>query len=256
MAVCLDRTVEVPVALAAVLKTGAGLRSSRPDSSGGSPSLHFARFRRVVHHHAEAFSAATRGQRGDSRGDRRRRARACRTAECPTGVQVTPADLAYVIYTSGSTGRPKGVEIEHRSLVNFLHSMRREPGLAPEDTVLSVTTLSFDIAGLEIWLPLTTGARVVIASADESAGRGAFDRVDAERTTYRSYKRRLRRGVCCWLRAGAGKRDLKALCGGEALPRDLAQALLERVASCGTCTGRRRRRSGRRFAEWRTFRAG
>src|SRR5262249_2632704 len=71
-------------------------------------------------------------------------------------------DLAYVIYTSGSTGLPKGVEIEHRSLVNFLTAMRHEPGLAPGDTVLSVTTLSFDIAGLEIWLPLTTGAQVVI----------------------------------------------------------------------------------------------
>ncbi|HEY9225248.1 MAG TPA: condensation domain-containing protein, partial [Gemmatimonadaceae bacterium] len=73
-------------------------------------------------------------------------------------------DLAYVIYTSGSTGRPKGVLIEHRSVVNFLRSMQREPGLRADDTLLSVTTLSFDIAGLELYLPLITGARIVLVS--------------------------------------------------------------------------------------------
>jgi amino acid adenylation domain-containing protein len=137
-------------------------------------------------------------------------------------------DLAYVIYTSGSTGRPKGVEIEHRSLTNFLHSMRREPGLARENTVLSITTLSFDIAGLEIWLPLTTGARVVIASGEDvqDADRlvGLMQRHDASllQATPATWRLLLAAG---W----RGKRNLKALCGGEALPRDLAQALLERV---------------------------
>ena len=74
--------------------------------------------------------------------------------------------LAYVLYTSGSTGQPKGVQISHRALVNFLCSMRREPGLREEDVFLAITTLSFDIAGLEIFLPLITGARVVIAPRD------------------------------------------------------------------------------------------
>src|SRR5581483_6667242 len=73
-------------------------------------------------------------------------------------------DLVYVLYTSGSTGTPKGVEIQHRALVNFLSSMQREPGITAADTLLAITTLSFDIAGLEIFLPLTVGARVVIAS--------------------------------------------------------------------------------------------
>ncbi len=70
-----------------------------------------------------------------------------------------PSNRAYVIYTSGSTGRPKGVEIEHRALTNFLWSMAQEPGLNETDVLLAVTTLSFDIAGLELFLPLITGAR-------------------------------------------------------------------------------------------------
>ena len=85
-----------------------------------------------------------------------------------------PEQLAYVIYTSGSTGRPKGVEIPHRALVNFLWTMRERPGLGAEDVLVAVTTLSFDIAGLELYLPLIVGGRVVIAPAtdlDRSAAR-------------------------------------------------------------------------------------
>ena len=75
----------------------------------------------------------------------------------------TPQDLAYILYTSGSTGQPKGVEIPHRALVNFLCSIRQEPGCSADDVMLSVTTLSFDIAGLELYVPLLVGARVEIA---------------------------------------------------------------------------------------------
>src|SRR5262249_15250397 len=80
-----------------------------------------------------------------------------------------PGDLAYMIYTSGSTGQPKGVQIEHRALSNFLHSMQREPGLGREDVLLPVTTLSFDIAGLELYLPLVSGARLVLAGREVAA---------------------------------------------------------------------------------------
>ena len=78
----------------------------------------------------------------------------------------SPSDLAYVIYTSGSTGNPKGVEIEHRSVVNMLASMQRRPGLDANDTMLAITTLTFDIAVLEIFLPLVCGACVVIAPSE------------------------------------------------------------------------------------------
>ena len=80
-----------------------------------------------------------------------------------------PSDLAYVLYTSGSTGQPKGVQIPHRALVNFLSAMRHEPGMTAQDKLLSVTSLSFDIAGLELLLPLIIGAQVTIASSEVAA---------------------------------------------------------------------------------------
>ena len=78
----------------------------------------------------------------------------------------TPNATAYVLYTSGSTGRPKGVEVTHRNLANFLHGMQRELGITARDRFLAVTTIVFDIAGLELYLPLTVGARVVMASSE------------------------------------------------------------------------------------------
>jgi len=142
----------------------------------------------------------------------------------------SPANLAYVIYTSGSTGKPKGVEVTHRGVVNFLTSMAREPGLTAADTLLAVTTISFDIAGLELYLPLAVGAKVVLASR-ETAGDGALlaqALVDSGATA-------LQATPATWrllLAAGfAGAPNFKALCGGEALPPDLATALLPRVGS-------------------------
>src|SRR5262249_24648289 len=70
-----------------------------------------------------------------------------------------PETLAYVLYPSGSTGRPKGVQIPHRAVVNFLHSMKEVPGLSEQDVLLAVTPISFDIAALELLLPLTVGAK-------------------------------------------------------------------------------------------------
>ena len=86
----------------------------------------------------------------------------------PLDVTHTPADLAYVIYTSGSTGTPKGVLIHHRGLSNFLASVAARPGLAAGDTVVGLTTVSFDPSVLELFLPLTVGARVVLADAEQA----------------------------------------------------------------------------------------
>lgn len=147
----------------------------------------------------------------------------------PPGVSMSPADLAYTIYTSGSTGKPKGVQIEHRAVVNFLDAMRRAPGLGAEDVLLAVTTLSFDIAGLELYLPLTTGAKIVLASREVAADGEALLRfIEQHRVTV------LQATPVTWrlLLAAGWKRtpQLKALCGGEALPADLAADLLPRCA--------------------------
>ena len=90
-----------------------------------------------------------------------------------------------MLYTSGSTGTPKGVQIQHGALVNFLISMQREPGITAADTMLAITTLSFDIAGLELFLPLTSGARVVIASSETARdGKPAFGIDEAQRDNH------------------------------------------------------------------------
>ena len=156
---------------------------------------------------------------------------------------VTAENLAYVIYTSGSTGKPKGVQIIHRSVVNFLKSMSREPGLSKDDHLLSVTTLSFDIAGLELYLPLITGARVVLASRAVSA-----DALRLSELIEQSGATVMQATPASWrmlLEAGwEGKRGLKILCGGEALSRELADQLIAKGASCGTCTVPQKRPSG------------
>jgi amino acid adenylation domain-containing protein len=145
--------------------------------------------------------------------------------DAPPVAACSAEDLAYVIFTSGSTGVPKGVEITHRAVVNLLCSMAQEPGLAADDVLLAGTTISFDIAALELFLPLAVGARLVIASRRE-AGDGA------------ALKRRLKRSGATvfqatpssWnmlLEAGFSGASLRRLlCGGEPLPRELARRLL------------------------------
>ncbi|HLO02126.1 MAG TPA: amino acid adenylation domain-containing protein [Symbiobacteriaceae bacterium] len=138
--------------------------------------------------------------------------------------------LAYIIYTSGSTGKPKGVEVSHRNAVNLMTAMAQEPGLTAKDVLLAVTSLSFDIAGLELFLPLITGARLVVASRDVTgdgealAQQMAVHGVTAMQATPATWNLLLQTG---W----QGDPNLKVLCGGEAMTRDLATQLLARCGS-------------------------
>jgi amino acid adenylation domain-containing protein len=139
-------------------------------------------------------------------------------------------DLAYVLYTSGSTGTPKGVQVQHRALVNFLTSMQRKPGIASSDRLMAITTLSFDIAGLELYLPLTVGARVVIASSDSvKDAKQLLALMKAYRPTI------MQATPATWrmlLDSGwEGNAELKILCGGESWSTDLANELLPRCRS-------------------------
>lgn len=137
----------------------------------------------------------------------------------------TPGNLAYVRYTSGSSGKPKGVQIEHRAIVNFITSMQRTPGMSDSDVLLSVTTLSFDISELEIHLPLITGACVVISTWEAANSGKALIALIASRgvtlmqATPATWRLMLEAG---W----AGTPGLKVLCGGEALSSDLARQLV------------------------------
>jgi len=140
------------------------------------------------------------------------------------------ANLAYVIYTSGSTGRPKGVQVTHGALANLLEAMHRLLPISERDALLAVTTLSFDIAALEIFLPLIVGARVELIDRDVAAdGTRLADRLDDPRITF------LQATPATWrlLLVGGwrGKPTLTMLCGGETLPRVLADRLIDKGAA-------------------------
>ena len=138
--------------------------------------------------------------------------------------------LAYLIYTSGSTGRPKGVKVHHQAVASFLLSMSKKPGLNSNDRLLAVTTPSFDISVLEIFLPLSVGAQVIIAGNDDLAdGHRIAGLLDLNDITV------MQATPVTWtllLSSGwAGKKNLKVLCGGEAISSGLIKELLPKVES-------------------------
>ncbi|CAH9058399.1 D-alanine--D-alanyl carrier protein ligase [Pseudoalteromonas holothuriae] len=139
--------------------------------------------------------------------------------------QVMSDQVAYVIYTSGSTGRPKGVEVMHSGLSNLLEAMRDKPGVSADDKFLSITTIAFDIAMLELFLPLTAGAMTVIA--DEQICSDP-DAIIEQLTTYSIsimqatptlWRLLLNTNPNC-------VKSLKVLCGGEPLDSILAKKVL------------------------------
>ncbi|MGH9734941.1 MAG: non-ribosomal peptide synthetase [Candidatus Acidiferrales bacterium] len=140
----------------------------------------------------------------------------------------TPESRAYVIYTSGSTGRPKGCELIHHGLVNFIRSMKLAPGMDESDVVIAATTVSFDIAVLELLMPLAVGARIVLASRAEARTPQTMSKLLREKSVTiaqgapTSWRLLIDSG---W----EGQANLKILCGGETFPRDLANELVRRV---------------------------
>ncbi|OAD41802.1 hypothetical protein LPB72_10875 [Hydrogenophaga crassostreae] len=229
--VCLPRSHDLVVALLAILKSGAAYVPLDPDY----PS------QRLIHQIDDAdlsllvtqrsvtlaceqpdrlFLDADRSQIAATAGD---------SLEADPERDARPDDPAYVIYTSGSTGRPKGVAVPHRAVVNFLTSMARTPGLTAQDRLLAVTTPSFDIAVLELYLPLGAGATVVMATEDQATdGRALADVILGEKITV------LQATPSRWhllIDSGwAGNPHLKALVGGEPLTGNLASQLLARCS--------------------------
>ncbi len=151
-------------------------------------------------------------------------------SKCPVAdatVVVKGSDLAYIIYTSGSTGKPKGISIEHHSLTNFLLSMQKAPGITSSDKLLAVTTISFDISGLELYLPLISGAELLLTDTETSRdGKELLNLLRSENVSI------MQATPSTWrmmLEMDWNEQlNFKALCGGEALPKDLAAQLLAR----------------------------
>jgi amino acid adenylation domain-containing protein len=228
VAVCLDRTADMPVVLAAILKAGAAYVPLDPTHPADRLQYVIADASVACTITLTHFCSLIGGTAASLLVLDAVQEELARQPDTSPAVQLHPEALAYVIYTSGSTGKPKGVQVEHRNVVSFLEAMRHTPGLTAADTLLAVTTLSFDIAGLEMWLPLSVGARTVIAPrTDVLDGEALIRLIDTHNVTM------LQATPATWrLLLGAGwkgKRDLKALCGGEAMPGDLATALLGQV---------------------------
>jgi len=190
-----------PASLIATTAQEALLRQGQPDSVGATLVIDAPAWQ-------ESLAAVATH---DPRDDERRK-------------PMRPQHPAYVIYTSGSTGRPKGVTIEHRALDNFLQSMARKPGLAADDVLLALTPISFDIAGLELFLPLMQGACVHLIARDVATD------VERLRACIEDVSPSLIQATpATWqmLRASGWRASpsLRILCGGEALPPDLAADL-------------------------------
>ena len=151
----------------------------------------------------------------------------------PTTPSTTPdrsqsTGIAYVIFTSGSTGRPKGVRVLHHGVSTFLIAMAERPGVSQDDCLLAVTTIAFDIAVLELFLPLIVSGTVVLAARADAMNPEAIESLLDEhdvtmmQATPATWHMLLQNS---WV----GRHSMTALVGGEALSPDLAEELLPRV---------------------------
>lgn len=230
--ICLGRTPDLLVALLGVLKAGAcyvpldpALPIERIAGMANDARLAAVVTDEVVRHDVDVPAPVVVSLDRDAHA-----IAACDSAPlAPDTRDARPSDPAYVIFTSGSTGKPKGVVLSHGGVVNLLLSVQETPGLRERDVVLAITTLGFDIAVSELLLPLTVGARIVLATR-ETASDGMLLRalieqrgvtfIDATPATYRLL-----------IAAGwTGGDTLRLICTGEAMPRELAATLVTRAA--------------------------
>ncbi|MFD0579116.1 amino acid adenylation domain-containing protein [Dactylosporangium darangshiense] len=218
---CVERGVDVVVAALAVWEVGAGYVPLDPDQPVARLSYIVADsgLRVLVGHRGSAEPLATLVETTlwlDEAGA---------DVDVVSG-SVVAGGVAYVMYTSGSTGRPKGVAVSHGALAAFVAAMAARPGLSDGDVVLAVTTFGFDIAGLELFGPLTVGGGVVVAdrAAVRSPARLAdlLGGVSVMQATPATWQMLLDDG---W----SGRAGLRVLCGGEAFPAGLAAELVSRV---------------------------
>ncbi|HMG54668.1 MAG TPA: condensation domain-containing protein, partial [Kofleriaceae bacterium] len=226
VAVLLERSLDLPVALLGILAAGAAYLPLDPDH----PAERLAFAVRDAGAPLLVTCHALAGKLAGPLADHPARV-VCLDGSWPAtdpgdppAPLARPEHLAYVLYTSGSTGTPKGVPITHRALVSFLRAMMRTVALEPRDAILAVTTVAFDIAALELFQPLVSGARLVLAD-----GRQAADAAELRHLIDRHAITVLQATPATWrmlVNAGwQGAPGLRMLCGGEALPARLAAEL-------------------------------
>ena len=224
---CLGRHVDMMPALLGVLKTGAAYVPLDPSFPRErlAEMAEDARLKALVTESAHA-SLIDMPRELQLRLDDDAALIAGMPAVAPTPTSpLTDDALIYVIYTSGSTGRPKGVMLHHRGVCNLLRSMQREPGLVPDDRMLALATLSFDMAVPEVMLPLVTGARVVLMPREDAADAQMLMRMmeDNAITVMQATP------TSCYLLLDAGWRPpagFKLWAGAEPLPPALATRLI------------------------------
>ena len=222
---CLDRSHTMLIGLLAILKAGAAFLPLDPTHPKERLNYILDHSKtKVILSDREELSFATDGYQIENIS--------CWTnyAQYPssplTNHKISPQNLAYIIYTSGSTGHPKGVQIPHRAVINFLTAMQQILPLSAADKWLAITTISFDIAILEVLLPLTVGAQIRIASDEETVDpRALLNLLHDEAVTH------MQATPVTWqllLEVGwQGGHPHTVLCGGEALPPSLAQQILQ-----------------------------
>ena len=239
VAVCMERSAHLPMALLAVLKSGACYVPLDPHNPSG-------RLRSIL----EECNPAALLSDSSVAGSLSRSLKIdslpilivdgtpeIQTAPSPAApAELAPEDLAYSIYTSGSTGLPKGVRITHRALLNLICSMWRQPGVNSSDRTLAVAPISFDIATMDMFLPICSGGTLVIADRKDALDPYRLAQLIKDhditfmQATPATWRMMIGSG---W----TGKRNLKMISGGEALPRELANDLLGRGGELWNCYG-------------------
>jgi amino acid adenylation domain-containing protein len=227
---CLPRDHRLSATLLAIWRAGAAYLPLDPDHPAERMRdvLATAGARLVV---AAGSALAKAGATGAGVFD------AAATAEHGTGLpEPDPTRLAYVLFTSGSTGRPKGVEVTHANLAAFVAGMLETPGFGSDDAMLAVTSLSFDVAGSELWVPLAAGGRtIVLERTDVLDAYRLAERIATAVPTVVDAPPPLLRAL---LAAGwRGGRQLRVITGGEVLDPALARELLPLVGELWNAYG-------------------
>jgi amino acid adenylation domain-containing protein len=230
VAICLERSAELLVAMLGTLSAGAAYVPIEPTYPPQRQERIVADADAPVLITQERYLGTIDTPGASVLCVDRDRARLDARADGPLELAVDPDALAYVIYTSGSTGEPKGVEIRHRSVANLMAEMRERPGLGEEDVLANLTTPAFDLSVPDWYLPLTTGARLAIVPREAT-----LDGVDLADWLARTGATIVQATPTTWqmlVDAGwKGSEQLTIVCGGEALPRALAEELLTRGSS-------------------------